>query len=127
MRRGIGSALAASAIVCAVAACDERPDARSHIVEGGDPVSGGRLVARYGCGTCHEIPAISRANGTVGPPLTSMARQAYIGGILPNNPENLVRWIVDPTALDPRTAMPDLDMSEAEARDAAAYLYAVSQ
>jgi len=53
-----------------------------------------------------------------------MAERAWVAGVLPNEPAALVRWIVDPRAVDPRTAMPDLGVSEAEARDMAAYLYA---
>jgi cytochrome c1 len=43
--------------------------------------------------------------------------------MLPNTPQNLVAWIRDPPGIDPLTAMPASGMSEAEARDVAAYLY----
>jgi cytochrome c1 len=36
-----------------------------------------------------------------------------------------VRWIQDPPAVDSATAMPNLGVSERDARDMAAYLYAV--
>ena len=51
------------------------------------------------------------------------ARRAYIAGQLPNQPENLIRWLVDPQAIEPGTAMPDLDVTPELARDIAAYLY----
>ena len=38
-------------------------------------------------------------------------------------PANLVAWLMDPPAIDPLTAMPATGISEAEARDVAAYLY----
>jgi cytochrome c1 len=44
--------------------------------------------------------------------------------MLLNTPENLVRWIVDPRAVNPHTAMPVTGISAAEARDVVAYLYA---
>jgi cytochrome c1 len=59
----------------------------------------------------------------VGPPLTMFAHRAYIAGQLPNQPENLVRWIQDPQGVEPGTAMPDLGVTPAVARDMAAYLY----
>jgi cytochrome c len=46
-----------------------------------------------------------------------------IAGELPNSPDNLVRWIKDPKAVEPGTAMPDLGLTDDEARDVAAYLY----
>jgi cytochrome c len=59
----------------------------------------------------------------VGPPLTMFARRAYIAGQLPNEPDNLIRWIRDPQAVEPGTAMPSLGVEPAVARDMAAYLY----
>jgi cytochrome c1 len=46
-----------------------------------------------------------------------------IAGELPNSPENLVRWLQHPKALEPHTAMPDLGLSTDQAQDIAAYLY----
>jgi cytochrome c1 len=58
----------------------------------------------------------------VGAPLTAFARRAYIAGNLPNTPENLVAWLRDPQAIEPGTAMPNLEVSETDARHLAAYL-----
>lgn len=80
---------------------------------------------RYGCAGCHTIPGISRANGLVGPQLDSISRRVYVAGMLPNSPDNLIRWIVNPRAVNPKTAMPVTGISEAEARDVAAYLYSL--
>jgi cytochrome c len=63
------------------------------------------------------------ADGLVGPPLAGIASRAYIGGVAPNTPENMVRWLMDPPALAPRTAMPNLGVAPSDARDMAAYLY----
>ena len=35
----------------------------------------------------------------------------------------MVRWITDPPAVDPLTAMPDFGVTPAQAADMAAYLY----
>ncbi len=42
--------------------------------------------------------------------------------MIPNSPENLVRWLLDPPQVDPLTAMPNLRLSEADARDVASFL-----
>lgn len=77
----------------------------------------------YGCHSCHTIPGVAGAEAVVGPPLTGWAERVYIGGRVANTPENLVRWIMDPHAIDQATAMPDVGVSEADARDIAAYLF----
>ena len=46
-----------------------------------------------------------------------------MAGILPNTPGGLVRWLVDPPAHSPKTAMPDLGVTTAHARHIAAYLF----
>jgi cytochrome c len=93
------------------------------MVAGGDPTRGEQVIRRSGCTACHVIPGIAGANGLVGPPLDHFARRTYVGGVLPNRPENLVAWILNPPGIDPMTAMPAIGLSDAEARDAAAYLY----
>jgi cytochrome c1 len=84
--------------------------------------SGRLLLEQYGCGTCHVIPGVRRANGELGPTLESFARRAYIAGELPNDPGLLVRWIQHPSALVPDTLMPDQAVRDAHARDMGAYL-----
>jgi mono/diheme cytochrome c family protein len=89
----------------------------------GDPVRGRTLAAERGCGGCHTIPGVPRATGLVGPSLERVARRVYVGGVLANSPSNMIRWLRDPPAVDPPTAMPNLRLDPAEARDVAAYLY----
>lgn len=106
-----------------VGGCDSQPAADAQRVVAGDPEIGAALVGQYGCGSCHEIPSITGASGTVGPPLQRFGRRTYIGGTLPNQPDTLMRFLQDPPELAPGTAMPDLGLSEQEARDVAAFLY----
>jgi cytochrome c1 len=89
----------------------------------GNPKQGAILLSAHGCGSCHTIPGVSGASGTIGPPLDRFARRAYIAGRLPNQLYNLTEWIRYPQSIEPGTAMPDLPVNEAEARDMAAYLY----
>ena len=84
---------------------------------------GKTLVFAFGCVACHEISGLSGSPGHIGPPLTSWSRRKYIAGQLPNERRMLVRWIVGPQEVEPGTAMPDLGVTEPEARDMAAYLY----
>jgi cytochrome c len=85
--------------------------------------SGRRLIADYGCGSCHSIPGVPGANSMAGPPLKCFYQRSYIAGHLPNTRENLIRWIRHPQQVEPGTAMPDLGVTEKEAGDIAAYLY----
>ena len=91
-------------------------------VQAGDAENGKLLLRQFGCGKCHEIPGVADARGRVGPPLEGVADRVYLAGVLANTPENLVAFIRDPRAFHPRTAMPDLGVTEPHARDMAAYL-----
>lgn len=84
---------------------------------------GAALIRLHGCGGCHIIPGIRAANGKVGPPLGGFAERAYVAGILPNTYESTVRWVENPQAIDPATAMPNLGLDHDEARAVAAWLY----
>lgn len=97
--------------------------AEERSVPGGDPQQGKQAVIRYGCGSCHTIAGVPGARGLVGPPLTGIGERAYVAGMLANTPDNMVRWIMNPQAIVPGNAMPNLDISEADARDIVAYLY----
>ncbi len=86
----------------------------------------GKIVLRqYGCGGCHQIPGVAGAHGDVGPRLDRLYEKIYIAGVLPQSPQNLITWIRDPRDVDPHTAMPDLGVSDVDARDMAAYLYSL--
>ena len=65
---------------------------------------------------------IAGANATVGPPLDKIAGRAYVAG-QSNTPEHLIHWLSRPQESRPGTPMPDLGVTEADARDMAAYLY----
>jgi cytochrome c1 len=67
------------------------------------------------------------ADRHVGPSLTGMANRQYIAGVLPNTPVNMLRWLRDPTRIDPLTAMPNLGITNQDARDIAAFLYTLTE
>jgi cytochrome c1 len=72
--------------------------------------------------SCHDIPGVVGAAIPVGPPLARMGLRSFIGGVLENTPENMVRWLRTPQAFVPDGAMPNLGVSVRDARDMAAYL-----
>lgn len=88
----------------------------------GDPIRGRHVMQQYRCVACHEIPGIVGASVAVGPPLDRMAVRSFIGGVLENTPQNMVRWLLAPQRFVPDGAMPDLGVPDGDARDMAAYL-----
>lgn len=106
-----------------VAACSEPPRDPARTITDADPESGRLMMEYYACGSCHTIPGIRNADGVVGPPLMFFSRRSLFAGSIPNNADNLVHFLLDPQAMRPDTAMPDVGATEPEARDMAAYLY----
>jgi cytochrome c2 len=94
---------------------------------GGDSENGRLLMTRYGCASCHEISGVPNARGTVGPSLAGIAERSLLAGKLPNTPANMERWLREPQAVSPGTGMPDMAISERDARDLAAYLYTLDR
>jgi cytochrome c2 len=90
---------------------------------GGDSRAGRDKITYYGCPACHEISGIRTATGRVGPSLVHISRQTYLAGELPNTPQNMALWIQKPRDVEPHTAMPDMAVSDQDARDITAYLY----
>lgn len=88
----------------------------------GNADRGKEAIEKYGCGACHTIPGVKEADSLVGPPLTHFAERSFIAGQLANTEENLARWIRDPQAVEPGTAMPNLGVSAEDARNIAAYI-----
>jgi cytochrome c len=114
---------AISALVL-LGACSMEPGYEPRVPQG-DAKRGRAALEEFECGACHRIPGVSGSYGYVGPPLDTMRQNLYVAGKFPNTPENLARWIVDPPALAPQTAMPNVGVSEQQALDMAAYLYSI--
>ena len=93
----------------------------------GDPSHGPDKIRKYGCYSCHTISGVAGANGLVGPSLNGIAQRVFIAGELPNNPENITRWIQHPRSIEPHTAMPEMGVTDEDSRDIAAYLYTLGE
>jgi cytochrome c len=119
--RTVVSVLALSA---ALLACGEASGegAASPPPPPGNAAAGKDAIERYGCGGCHRIEGIEQAHGRVGPELNDVGHQLMIAGRLPTSAENLAHWVQDPQGVDPGVDMPNLGLSDDEARDIAAYL-----
>jgi mono/diheme cytochrome c family protein len=97
------------------------PQAPSQAVPG-NAKRGQIAITQYACQSCHIIPGVPGSDIHVGPVLDQYTDRRYIAGYLPNTPENLALWIRFPRHVKPQSAMPELGVSEADARDIAAYL-----
>jgi len=123
MRRGF---LPLAWLLCCLIAtgCKQTAPAVEANSVAGDPARGQHLLATYGCAACHRIKGVAPGQNPVGPDLRSVADNSYLAGVLPNTQQNMVRWLMHPRSLSPGTAMPELGVTEQDARDMAAYLYA---
>lgn len=119
------SALPLFILALCLIGCQGRDAAREDAITltGGDPDRGIAAIGRYGCGSCHDIPGIRSARGTVGPPLERIAVRGYLAGRLSNSPSNMMRWIQHPQYVEPGTAMPEMGVTDGDARDITAFLY----
>lgn len=96
---------------------------QAEAITGGNVGRGKLAIVQRGCGSCHVISGIAGAEGQVGPDLTSIAERSEIAGRLANDPDQMVRWLMHPQAVQPGSGMPEMNISQPEARDIAAYLY----
>ncbi|WP_342116985.1 c-type cytochrome [Pseudoduganella sp. OTU4001] len=92
-----------------------------------DRARGRVALTQYACQSCHMIPGVTGPQTFVGPNLDGLAQRSFIAGKLPRSEANLVRWIMAPQEVKPGTAMPQLSVSERDARDIAAYLLQAGQ
>jgi cytochrome c oxidase subunit 2 len=96
---------------------------------------GAQLFQSRGCIACHTIsglnaPAdassadlVNAKTGRIGPNLSHIgSRTTIAGGILPNTPEEMARWLRDPPAVKPGSLMPKLGLSEEDISGLVQYL-----
>ncbi len=90
--------------------------------QGQDEHTGQQVFEQQACVNCHTVRG-TMANGRYGPDLTHLMSRDTIGaGILPNNSENLVRWINDPNDFKPGCLMPAMHLTDEQNAKIATYL-----
>ena len=103
-------------------ACGD-PGPPPRTIAGADPARGLAVVERVGCAACHAIPGIDWPQGRSGPSLEGFGDAPMISGRFPNQPDVLTQWLIDAPSMSPETGMTAMPITDAEARDIAAYLY----
>lgn len=121
---GRGRALAVAATVVLTAACADKSNA-PRAIAGADPDRGFGIARDVGCFACHAAPGVAWPRGAAGPSLDGFGSRPLIAGRLPNQPDVLAAWLIDAPSLAPATGMPPMPLSDAQARDVAAWLYTV--
>jgi cytochrome c1 len=94
-------------------------------LEPGSPAAmGAQIIATKPCTGCHTIPGVPGATGQVGPNLAGIASRPKIaGGAVTNSgPDDLKKWISDPAADKPGTAMPKVPLTDDELNNIVAFL-----
>jgi cytochrome c oxidase subunit 2 len=84
--------------------------------------TGQQVFMRSPCPLCHNIQGTD-ASGKTAPDLTHMAgRRSLAAGTLPNRPDALASWIVDPQHVKPGAFMPPTVLQQGELAPLLAYL-----
>jgi cytochrome c oxidase subunit II len=93
--------------------------------QGNQYAAGEKLFTAKGCVACHSLYAVNAPKGMVGPNLANVGARSHIAaGTLKNTDENLAHWIRDPQGIKKGVLMPNLGVSEADAKTLAAFLRA---
>jgi cytochrome c oxidase subunit 2 len=80
------------------------------------------LFLSLSCVNCHAVKG-TPSDGKFGPDLSHlMSRQTIASGMIPNNLENLSRWVKDPQEVKPGNLMPNMQLNETELNLVVAYL-----
>jgi cytochrome c len=119
----VAACVFACACLAATACQQVELERKAAAMTGGSPQRGKAAISRYGCASCHTIPGVEGATALVGPNLDQVASRMYVAGVLPNTPDNMIRWVQHPRDVDPLTAMPNLGVTDQDARDIVGYLY----
>jgi cytochrome c oxidase subunit 2 len=110
----------------AAAATPQAPDsAKAQAGQAQEPLvaEGQKLFLMKGCVGCHSLVAYNAPKGLLGPNLANVGARTYIAaGTLPNNDENLTHWIRFPQEVKHGVLMPNLGVTEDEAKALVAFL-----
>ena len=93
---------------------------------GGNPELGRKKLGQHSCISCHTIPGVPRAEGMSGGSLAGWSGRRTFLHAFPNTPDNLEKWLQNPSHRKPGTTMPNLSVSTEDGRDMAAYLFSIN-
>jgi cytochrome c oxidase subunit 2 len=91
-------------------------------------LEGEALFEEATCIACHAIDGYEESTGSaaavrIGPDLTHFAsRDAFAGGVIENNEENLKAWLANPQQVKPGAQMPNLGLADGDIDALTAYL-----
>jgi cytochrome c oxidase subunit 2 len=86
--------------------------------------AGAEAFVANGCAGCHTIEGNPTAIGKIGPNLSHFgSRTTLAAGILPNTPENLAAWILDPQVVKPGNFMTNQHVRPTDIDALVAYLH----
>lgn len=87
--------------------------------------AGEKLWTSKGCLACHSLQAVDAPKGMVGPNLANIGARSWLAaGTLKNTDENMAKWIREPQTIKKGVLMPNLGLTEEEARALVAFLRA---
>lgn len=122
--------LALALVLLTTAACQKEAPATAaqaapsaSASQGGEVEKGRTLIQQYGCLTCHIVPGVDGPRGMVGPSLEAFGSRPMIINKVTNDLPTLTRYLQNPQQVDPQTAMPNLGLSEGDARAIATFLH----
>jgi cytochrome c2 len=109
---------------------DGQADDLAATMKGADAARGRELLDVKGCGLCHRMTGVAPLQGALlptGVTVTDMARAVRLAPDLRYTRDRwraslVVRWLLHPSQIKPDTPMPDLGLSDVEAKSIAAYL-----
>ena len=101
------------------------PPAGPESADAAGAAEGKKLFVVKGCVACHRAPGVPEAQGTIGPNLRGIGDRSKVtrfAGSIDNTHENMVRWLLNPPAMKPGTAMPNAGLTQEEAETLTAFL-----
>ena len=104
--------------------------AKPFLLDGASAEKGGVVFEQKGCRQCHEYTGAPRATLPAGVPAIEGTGERRGHSLAPDlryvrermNAGEIIRWIEDPKAINPDTAMPKTPLSPEELRDVTAFL-----
>ena len=95
-----------------------------------NPAMGRELLINKGCGSCHWMTGVTALGGTLLPVGVTVSEPSRAMSLAPDlrftrdrmSARNLLRWVAGPAEVKADTLMPKIPLTDAEAKDIAAYI-----